>query len=102
MTASRRRPTSPPKLLHPPVPRVGLYCRVSSDEQAETDTIQMQLDYLHRYCELNQLQIADIYRDDGVSGTLPLAKRKDGPRLLQDAKSGKFQTVLFMRVNRFA
>jgi len=75
---------------------------VSSDEQAETDTIQMQLDYLHRYCELNQLQIADIYRDDGVSGTLPLAKRKDGPRLLQDAKSGKFQTVLFMRVNRFA
>src|SRR5215213_2625500 len=77
---------------------VGVYCRVSSDEQAEAETIEVQRDFLRRYCELHDLEIAGEYLDDGVRGTVPFAQRPAGARLLDDARLGRFDTVLFMRV----
>jgi site-specific DNA recombinase len=88
--------------FRPATRRVALYCRVSSDEQRQDETIDVQRDYLHRYCELQGYEIVAEYLDDGVKGTLPFAKRPHGRRLLEDARSGRFDTVLFMRVSRFA
>jgi site-specific DNA recombinase len=44
--------------------------------------------------------VAQIYADDGVSGTIPLHERPEGRRLLEDAKEGKFSTVLVYRLDR--
>jgi CobQ-like glutamine amidotransferase family enzyme len=38
--------------------------------------------------------VAEVYADVGVSGTIPLHERPEGRRLLEDAKEGKFQSVL--------
>ena len=81
-------------------PRVAVYARTSSDEQAENETIEVQREFLHRYCELHGLEVAGEYLDDGVTGTIPLAKRPHGARLLHDAKAGTFGGVLFYRVSR--
>jgi site-specific DNA recombinase len=81
---------------------VALYCRVSSEEQATKETIEVQRDFLRRYCQLNQFEIAGEYPDDGVKGTIPFERRPYGGRLLRDAAAGQFDTVLFMRVSRFA
>jgi site-specific DNA recombinase len=41
-----------------------------------------------------------VYADDGVSGTIPLHERLEGRRrLLEDAKEGKFQTLLVYRLD---
>lgn len=82
--------------------RVAIYCRVSSEEQAQSGTIQNQIDFGRRYCELHGLEIHDVYSDDGVSGTVPLAERPAGRRLLSDAKQRRFELVLVYRIDRLA
>jgi site-specific DNA recombinase len=80
--------------------RVALYLRVSSEEQRERETIEIQREFLEQYCRLYELEVADIYKDDGVSGTIPLHERPEGRRLLEDAKAGKFDTVLVYKLDR--
>ncbi|MCL6650663.1 MAG: recombinase family protein [Chloroflexi bacterium] len=41
--------------------RVAVYCRVPSDEQAQAGTIENQLDFARRYCDLHGLLIHDFY-----------------------------------------
>jgi len=86
---------------HGPKPElVALYLRVSSEEQRDRETIEIQDDFLEQYRNLYELEVADIYKDDGISGTIPLHERSEGRRLLEDAKAGKFDTVLVYRLGR--
>ena len=50
--------------------RVFLYARVSSDEQWESGTIDTQIDFLRRLCEIYGSQVLGEYLDDGISGTI--------------------------------
>src|SRR5438045_1188290 len=84
----------------PAVTRVACYARVSTEDQAERQTIDAQTDFLRRYCELHGLTIASFYVDDGISGTVPLEDRPEGRRLLQDAEGGTFSVVLVYRLDR--
>jgi site-specific DNA recombinase len=52
--------------------KVAVYARVSSDDQAERDTIQNQLGYLRERRRLDQIDICETYTDEGVSGVVPL------------------------------
>ena len=79
---------------------VAVYCRVSSDEQAERGTIDNQRVYADKYVKLRDLSVYDYYIDDGVSGMLPLAERPEGSRLLDDARHGCFKMVLFYKIDR--
>jgi site-specific DNA recombinase len=74
--------------------------RVSTEEQREKETIEIQEEFLDQYCGLYELEVAEIYKDDGVSGTIPLHERPEGRRLLEDAKEGKFDAVLVYRLDR--
>ena len=80
--------------------RVGLYLRVSSEEQRDRETIEIQRDFLVEYCRLYGLEIAKVYADDGVSGTIPLHERPEGIQLLEDAREGVFTTLLVYRLDR--
>ena len=80
--------------------RVALCLRVSSEEQRDRETIKIQRDFLKEYCRLYGLDVTGVYADDGVSGTIPLHERTEGRRLLEDAREGKFQTVLLYRLDR--
>src|SRR3954462_8373723 len=85
----------------PPIPtRVACYARVSTEDQAERQTVAAQTDFLRRYCELHQLPVAGVYVDDGSSGATPLENRPEGRRLLQDAEAGAFTVVLVYRLGR--
>jgi site-specific DNA recombinase len=46
------------------------------------------------------IDIADLYLDDGVSGTIALAGRPAGKRLLDDAAQRKFTLVLVYKIDR--
>jgi len=79
---------------------VALYCRVSTEDQAERQTIQGQLDFLRKYCDLHGLTIAGEYIDDGISGTVAMSERPEGRRLLDDAEARRFSVVLVYRLDR--
>src|SRR5687767_9790292 len=79
---------------------VAVYCRVSSDDQAERGTIQGQRDFLSEFTALYGLEVAGEYADDGYSGALPLGERPAGRRLLEAAQRGEFSEVLVYRLDR--
>src|SRR5690349_25108763 len=80
--------------------RVALYARVSTEDQAERQTVQAQLDFLRQWAGLYQHTIAGEYVDDGWSGTIPLPARPDGKRLLADAAHRQFDVMAAYRLDR--
>ena len=82
------------------IQEAAVYCRVSTDDQAERGTIESQVEYAEKYCELNQITIVKIYKDDGITGTIPLQERPAGAQLIADAKAGLFSTLLVFKLDR--
>jgi site-specific DNA recombinase len=80
--------------------RVALYLRVSSEEQKTKETIDTQEDFLEEYCKLYRHEIAEVYKDEAVSGTVPVGERPAGRELLEDARAGKFDVVLVYNLDR--
>jgi site-specific DNA recombinase len=79
---------------------VGIYLRVSTEEQRERQSIATQRDFAGRYCDLHQLPIHALYADDGISGTVPLDRRPEGAKLLRDARMKKFDQLLVYKLDR--
>lgn len=82
--------------------RVALYARVSSEDQAERGTIGAQRTLLESLAATFHWEVAGLYEDDGVSGTIPLGDRPVGRTLLADARAGKFVEVVCFRIDRLA
>ncbi|MGG1598526.1 recombinase family protein [Paenibacillus naphthalenovorans] len=82
------------------IKEVRIYCRVSSEDQQERETIENQVDFASKYCDLHKFDIGDWYKDDGVSGKIPLEERPDGKRLVEDAQAGKVKLVLIYNIKR--
>ena len=80
--------------------KAAVYCRVSSEAQQERQTIETQVEFAHKYCDLNGIEITTIYRDDGITGTLPMQDRPAGGQLLEDAKEGHFDLLLIFKLDR--
>ena len=85
--------------------KIAVYCRVSSEDQADRGTIEVQKDCAVKYIDMknvdcNNIELYDYYCDDGISGTIPLKDRPEGARLLQDAANGLFDTVMFYKIDR--
>ena len=74
--------------------RVAIYARLSKEkeETIERGTIENQINMVRDFvCRQSDMEIADIYVDDSVSGT-----RFDRPgfdRLIADMKKGLFNTI---------
>jgi site-specific DNA recombinase len=79
---------------------VGVYLRVSTEEQRERQSIATQREFAPRYCGLHQLPIHETYADDGVSGTVALELRPAGIRLLEDARHRRFDQLLVYKLDR--
>ncbi len=79
---------------------VGIYLRVSTEEQRERQSIATQREFGERYCQLHNLSVHRLYADDGVSGTVPLELRPDGSQILSDARGGKFDQLLVYKLDR--
>lgn len=82
--------------------RIAKYARCSSDEQKKNGyTIGDQLDLIDEFTAENELVSVGEYVDEGISATLEISKRKDLARLIEDAKAGKFDIVVFKCIDRF-
>lgn len=80
--------------------KAAIYCRVSTEEQRDRSTIDTQIEGNKQLCRTNGILIHDIYKDDGVSGTLPLEQRPHGARLLEDARKGLFNVLIIYKIDR--
>lgn len=93
-----RRHTTPDSAMHGPA---VLYVRVSTDEQVRTGvSLDAQEERLRAYCVMRELAVAGVVREEGVSGSKPLAKRPGGAELLRMVTSGEATNVVALKLDR--
>lgn len=81
--------------------RLYAYIRVSTEEQAgHGHSIGHQLSRVRDYCALHGHELVDAIIDEGVSASLPLAKRKGGAELVTNLRSGRASGVVVVRLDR--
>lgn len=81
--------------------RVAAYCRVSTLEEKQMGSFEMQVKHFTDLITSNpEYELVDIYKDEGISGTL-MEKRKDFMRMLDDAKAGKIDLIYAKSISRF-
>ena len=81
--------------------RVAAYCRVSTPEENQMGSFEMQIQHFKSLITSNPMyEMVDIYKDEGISGT-SIDKRKDFVRMIEDAKSGKIDLILTKSISRF-
>lgn len=82
--------------------KVAAYCRVSTEEEEQESSYNIQIAY---YTELIQNNLewifAGIYADEGITGT-STKKRDDFNRLIQDCMAGRIDLVITKSISRFA
>ena len=82
--------------------RVAAYCRVSTDSDDQRNSFAAQqnhyYDYIHAH---DHWELADIYADEGITGTAA-RKRDDFQRMLADCRKGRIDKILVKSVSRFA
>ncbi len=80
--------------------KAAIYLRVSTEEQRNRESIEVQREFAQRYCDLHKIAIHDVYADDGISGTVAVEERAEGKRLMRDARGGNFDVVLVYKLDR--
>lgn len=82
--------------------RVAAYCRVSTDSDAQLESLEAQKSHYENYISSREDWLfAGLYYDEGVSGT----KKEKRPALLQmiaDCRAGKIDFIITKSISRFA
>lgn len=84
------------------IQRVAIYVRVSTEEQVlHGYSLETQEEALVQYAQDHDYKIVGIYRDEGFSARKPVMKRKVMQELLSDVETGKFDIILFTKLDRW-
>ena len=80
-----------------------LYCRVSTDEQADSCSLDVQEKYLRAYCGNHGYNIVGVYREDYSAKHYNL-QRPEFKKIYDYCKKnkGKVDKILFLRWDRFS
>jgi hypothetical protein len=82
--------------------RVAAYIRVSTQEQKLHGlSLDAQKMKLTEYAKKHNMRIVEWYMDEGVSGRKLIRKRPELQRMIQDAEQGKFDRIIFIKLDRF-
>ena len=82
--------------------RVCAYCRVSTDEDSQAGSYELQVQNYKQYIQQNpDWEFVGIYADEGISGTSVL-HRENFLRMIRDCEAGKIDLIITKQVNRFA
>ena len=80
---------------------VVAYCRVSTNEEDQLNSLETQKDFFEAYAAQNGMNLIHIYSDKGLSGT-KIKNRDEFLKMMHDAETGIFQIVLIKDVSRLA
>ena len=84
------------------IERIACYVRVSHAEQKLHGlSLDAQKAKLAKYAEENRMKIVGWYIDEGVSGRKLIRKRPELQRMILDAEAGKFDRIIFIKLDRF-
>ena len=89
---------------HPNVPEkmpVGIWIRVSTDDQATGDSPEHHLERAKHYAKAKSFDVRETYDLAGVSGK-SVKDHPEAKRMLADVKRGHIKGLVFSKLARFA
>ncbi len=82
--------------------RVAAYCRVSTDQEDQINSLESQQRYFRQYIQNHQdWELFAVFADEGLSGT-NTKKRKAFHRMIDCARNGKLDLIITKEISRFA
>ena len=82
--------------------KVVAYCRVSTENDDQTNSLKSQCSYFSDYITKNKdWVLVEIFADEGLSGT-STKKRKEFNRMISMARNKEIDLILTKEVSRFA
>lgn len=82
--------------------RVAAYCRVSTDMDAQLESLEAQKSYYESYIGSRaDWVLVGIYYDEGITGTQK-DKRPDLLRMMEDCEVGKIDFILTKSISRLS
>lgn len=82
--------------------RVCAYCRVSTDEDTQASSYELQVqNYTRMIRENPEWEFAGIFADEGISGTSVL-HREHFLEMIEKCKAGEIDLIITKQVSRFA
>jgi site-specific DNA recombinase len=82
--------------------RVAAYCRVSTDSDAQLESLETQKTHYENYINSrDDWEFAGLYFDEGITGT-KADKRPKLMRLIEDCKAKKVDFVITKSISRFS
>lgn len=85
-----------------PMKRVVAYCRVSTDNDDQVNSLESQKRYFGQYIKNSaDWELVEIYADEGISGT-STKKRKAFNKMIGDAELKLFDMIITKEISRFA
>lgn len=82
--------------------RVAAYCRVSTDSDAQLESLETQKTHYEHYINSrDDWEFAGLYFDEGITGT-KADKRPKLMRLIEDCKAKKVDFVITKSISRFS
>lgn len=82
--------------------RVCAYCRVSTDEDTQASSYELQVqNYTKMIQENDEWEFAGIFADEGISGTSVL-HREHFLEMIEKCKAGEIDLIITKQVSRFA
>ena len=82
--------------------RVAAYCRVSTDKDAQLESLDNQMEaFRFRAAQRGDWDLVNIYADEGLSGT-SVKGRAQFQQMIEDSKAGKIDYIITKSISRFA
>lgn len=82
--------------------RVCAYCRVSTDENSQASSYELQVqNYTKKIRENPEWEFAGIFADEGISGTSVL-HREQFLAMIEKCKAGEIDLIITKQVSRFS
>lgn len=82
--------------------RVAAYCRVSTNSDAQLESLETQKSHYESYIRLrSDWTFAGIYYDEGITGTKK-EKRPELMRMISDCEAGKIDLIVTKSISRFS
>ena len=76
------------------------YCRVSSMEQVEGTSLNVQHQQIEAYAALKGIDLVSVYHDAGISGGTPIAARPEGSKMVEALQYGEAEAVIIVKLDR--
>lgn len=86
----------------PKILRVAAYCRVSTGQEAQAGSYELQVQYYTQYIQKREdWELVGVYADEGISGT-NIHHREQFKQMIADCEAGKIDLIITKSISRFA